>query len=184
MIKYKGQFIIAALIVGFCLFTGCGKTVSNKVPDVEKEQLIRKNTLRAIAQREKEIELNPNDNLLTCRKSWVNANAYLVRIGDYEKAIKWFWIHYNSFKMLTIEEKQQLMFWPDGQIDAYEAETLTDIGGCYFLLGDLEKAREMWEKVVQDYPDESSANVCRAFLEDLQTEPGRIQDYYRILLSH
>lgn len=52
----------------------------------------------------------------------------------------------------------------------------------FFLLSLLKEAKKIWERVVQEYPDEDNANLCRAFLKELKEKPERIEVFYRKLL--
>ena len=87
---------------------------------------------------------NPNDYYQRFRISNIISTGLLME-EDYQEAIKWFVATYTDYDKLTADEALAL---PQYLWDS-DAQALNGIGACYLGLGDKERARLFFEKVIE-----------------------------------
>lgn len=134
--------IVAAVVAGILIVGQGNKTKSNAQLDLGNKALLERNYEDAILFYDEAIKLNPK-----------NVDAYLkiaeayIAIGDYITACEYLEMGYDA----TGSEAIKLM------LDAFQIDKNLALGNKYFADGDPNSAKDAYEEVLKEDPDNQRA---------------------------
>lgn len=134
--------IVAAVVAGILIIGQGNKTKSNTQLDLGNKALLERNYEDAILFYDEAIKLNPK-----------NVDAYLkiaeayIAIGDYITACEYLEMGYDA----TRSEAIKLM------LDAFQIDKNLALGNKYFADGDPNSAKDAYEEVLKEDPDNQRA---------------------------
>lgn len=96
-----------------------------------------------------------------------NRGIRLVKIEKFQEAIPYFERSYTFFRNNIWLDKYRYLTLLNSSKMSYCELSLGNIGFCYGQMGDIVKAKEYYEKVLQEFPDNGIAKAALRLLNSI-----------------